>query len=97
MSQADLLSSVSDWFWFSLQVNPIEYGHIYLVPYKFYNPSKILDKESLEYINEIAIELDDCFFRMFYDYAPLVNPSAVYFQVIILLTSKIIFQVLLKL
>lgn len=63
-----------------VNANPIEYGHIYLVPYKFYNPSKILDKGSLEYINEIAVELDDCYFRMFYDYAPFVNPSVVYFQ-----------------
>ncbi|KAJ0980749.1 hypothetical protein J5N97_009004 [Dioscorea zingiberensis] len=62
-----------------VNANPIEYGHIYVVPYKC-GPSEVLDKVSLEYISQIAVEVDDCFFRMFYEYAPSTNSCPVYFQ-----------------
>ncbi|XP_039115475.1 GDP-L-galactose phosphorylase 1-like isoform X1 [Dioscorea cayenensis subsp. rotundata] len=60
--------------------NPIEYGHVYLVPYDFCHQVKMLDKRSLEYITQIAVEVADCSFRVFYEHVPLANPVAACFQ-----------------
>lgn len=60
--------------------DPVEYGHVYLVPYDFRHQAKMLDKRSLEYITQIAVEVADCSFRVFYEHILLANPVAACFQ-----------------
>ncbi|XP_050221575.1 GDP-L-galactose phosphorylase 1-like [Mercurialis annua] len=62
-----------------VNVNPIEYGHVFLVPHGFDGPCQIMDGRSLEMVARVAIEMNNCTFRMFYD-SPGSSTSHLFFQ-----------------
>lgn len=62
-----------------INANPIEYGHIFLVPYGMHQRTRFLDKRTLELVGMMAAEINNSSFRVFYDYASL-NSGPIYFQ-----------------
>lgn len=71
--------------WFTLiilfKVNPVEYGHIFLVPYNISQRPKFLDKKMLCLISQFAKEIDTFSFRVFYDHSASAYMDHVHFQV----------------
>ncbi|XP_039054098.1 GDP-L-galactose phosphorylase 1-like isoform X1 [Hibiscus syriacus] len=62
-----------------INVTPVEYGHVYLVPCFSNKLYPFLDARSIEISTRLAAEINNQSFRMFYDcYRP--NFSAVYFE-----------------
>lgn len=59
---------------------PIEYGHIFLMPCGFKSLPQFLDARSLEMIIRMAIEVNNCSFRVFFDNI-MPGASHPYFQV----------------
>lgn len=59
---------------------PIEYGHVFLVPCGFKSLPQFRDASSLEMIMRMAIEVNNCSFRVFYDNI-MQGASHPYFQV----------------
>lgn len=58
--------------------NPVEYGHVFMVPCDLYNASNVVGKRSLDLVTGISEEINNCFFHAFYDHIPS-NPMK-YFQ-----------------
>ncbi|XP_058099970.1 GDP-L-galactose phosphorylase 1-like [Magnolia sinica] len=63
-----------------INANPVEYGHVFLVPRNFYHQSCTLDARSLEMATRVAVEINNCSFRAFYDCPTSSRASHVYFQ-----------------
>ncbi|XVE89388.1 hypothetical protein DITRI_Ditri19aG0197700 [Diplodiscus trichospermus] len=62
-----------------INVTPIEYGHVYLVPCTSNRLYQLLDARLVEIVTRVAAEINNQSFRVFYDcYRP--NCSDVYFQ-----------------
>ncbi|GMI81915.1 VITAMIN C DEFECTIVE 5 [Hibiscus trionum] len=62
-----------------INVTPVEYGHVYLVPCASNKLYSILDARSIEISTRLAAEFNNQSFRLFYNcYRP--NCSAVYFE-----------------
>uniref|UniRef100_A0A1D1XSW9 GDP-L-galactose phosphorylase 1 n=1 Tax=Anthurium amnicola TaxID=1678845 RepID=A0A1D1XSW9_9ARAE len=61
-----------------VNANPVEYGHIFMVPCKLYWPRNVIDKKSLELVTQISAEISNCSFHAFYDHLP--SNSGIYFQ-----------------
>ncbi|KAK8988495.1 hypothetical protein V6N11_029883 [Hibiscus sabdariffa] len=62
-----------------INVTPVEYGHVYLVPCASNKLYPFLDARSIEISTRLAAEINNQSFRVFYDcYRP--NCSAVYFE-----------------
>ncbi|TYI80921.1 hypothetical protein E1A91_D05G119500v1 [Gossypium mustelinum] len=62
-----------------INVTPIEYGHVYLVPCASNRLYRFLDARSTEIITRLAAEINNQSFRIFYNcYIP--NCSGVYFE-----------------
>ncbi|KAB2601550.1 GDP-L-galactose phosphorylase 2-like [Pyrus ussuriensis x Pyrus communis] len=62
----------------AINASPAEYGHVLLVPHGSKIIHQYLDKRSLELVLRIAVEINNCSFRLFYDYSPSASP--LYFQ-----------------
>ncbi|XP_057995843.1 GDP-L-galactose phosphorylase 1 isoform X2 [Hevea brasiliensis] len=60
-----------------INVNPIEYGHVFLVPHAFDRLDQVLDARFLEMVVRVAVEINNCSFRLFYN---CPRHSRVYFQ-----------------
>lgn len=69
------------------KANPVEYGHVFLMPYNVHQLPQSLDKKMFGLITQIAIEANNCTFRIFFDHSVSTCSDQIYFQVIILLTS----------
>lgn len=63
-----------------INANPIEYGHIFLVPYDVPQRPRCLDKRTLELMGRMTAEINNSSFRIFYDYTAFMNSDHVYFQ-----------------
>ncbi|KAH0458694.1 hypothetical protein IEQ34_011508 [Dendrobium chrysotoxum] len=61
-----------------VNANPIEYGHIFLLPYCHHKRTQSFGG-ALQLITQIADEVDSLSFRMFYDYSA-TNTDRTYFQ-----------------
>lgn len=61
------------------KATPVEYGHVFLVPCA---AQPLLDAISLEMFTSVAVEVNNCSFRLFYD-CQGSSTSFLYFQVII--------------
>lgn len=59
--------------------NPIEYGHIFLVPYCIHQRTQFIDR-ALQLIIKTADEVNNLSFRLFYDYFSATNDDQTYFQ-----------------
>lgn len=62
----------------TINSSPVEYGHVFLVPHSSYILHQFLDARSLELVLRVAVEVNNCSFRLFYDYSP--SASHIYFQ-----------------
>ncbi|KAF2310765.1 hypothetical protein GH714_016993 [Hevea brasiliensis] len=60
-----------------INVNPIEYGHVFLVPHGFDRLDQVLDARFLEMVVRVAVEINNCSFRLFYN---CPRHSRLYFQ-----------------
>lgn len=79
---ADLIlatSAPSDGIMILTNGTPIEYGHVFLVPCGFKSLPQFRDASSLEMIMRMAIEVNNCSFRVFYDNI-MQGASHPYFQ-----------------
>ncbi|XP_077253781.1 GDP-L-galactose phosphorylase 1-like [Tasmannia lanceolata] len=63
-----------------INANPIEYGHVFLVPFTFYHQPQFLHARLLEMVTQVAIEIDNCSFRAFCDSPADSSVNHVYFQ-----------------
>ncbi|XP_010245347.1 PREDICTED: GDP-L-galactose phosphorylase 1-like [Nelumbo nucifera] len=62
-----------------VNVNPVEYGHVFLVPCGINSPPQCMDSRSLEMAIRVAVEINNCCFRVSFDYSPSYA-SGLYFQ-----------------
>ncbi|KAM5587459.1 GDP-L-galactose phosphorylase 1 [Rosa sericea] len=62
----------------TVNASPVEYGHVFLIPYCSNILYQFLDAKSLELALCIAVEVKNYSFRLFYDYSP--SASHIYFQ-----------------
>lgn len=62
-----------------INVNPVEYGHVFLVPHGFDSLYQVLDARFLKMVARVAVEINNCSFRLFYD-CPGPTASYQYFQ-----------------
>ncbi|XP_009362225.2 GDP-L-galactose phosphorylase 2 [Pyrus x bretschneideri] len=62
----------------AINVSPVEYGHVFLVPHGSKIIHQFLDKRSLELVLHVAVEINNCSFRLFYGYSP--SAPHMYFQ-----------------
>ncbi|PQM37363.1 GDP-L-galactose phosphorylase 1 [Prunus yedoensis var. nudiflora] len=62
----------------TINSSPVEYGHVFLVPHSSNILHQFLDARSLELVLRVAVEVNNCSFRLFYDYSP--SASHIYFQ-----------------
>ncbi|EOY25553.1 Mannose-1-phosphate guanylyltransferase, putative isoform 4 [Theobroma cacao] len=62
-----------------INVTPVEYGHVFLVPCTTNRLYQFLDPRSVELVTRVAAEINNCSFRVFYDCCR-PNRSNVYFQ-----------------
>ncbi|KAF8410674.1 hypothetical protein HHK36_003206 [Tetracentron sinense] len=62
-----------------INANPVEYGHVFVVPRGFNSLPQFLDARSLEMIVRVAVEINNCSFRVFYD-CSTSSASHPYFQ-----------------
>ncbi|KAK1280120.1 GDP-L-galactose phosphorylase 1 [Acorus gramineus] len=60
--------------------NPIEYGHVFLVPLSSHNWPQNLDDRSLEMILRISVEVNNNCFHVFYDHPASLCVDKVHFQ-----------------
>ncbi|KAF2317897.1 hypothetical protein GH714_041217 [Hevea brasiliensis] len=60
-----------------INVNPVEYGHVFLVPHGFDSLYRFLDARFLEMVARVAVEMNNCSFRLFYN---CPGHSRLYFQ-----------------
>ncbi|XP_043702660.1 GDP-L-galactose phosphorylase 1-like isoform X2 [Telopea speciosissima] len=60
-----------------VNANPVEYGHVFLVPHGLNSLSQLMDARALEMVTRVAVEINNCSFRVFYDYSSANHP---YFQ-----------------
>ncbi|CAL1402871.1 unnamed protein product [Linum trigynum] len=51
----------------AFNVNPVEYGHVYLIPRGYRDLCHALDARFLDMIARIAIDMNNCSFRLFHD------------------------------
>eukprot|EP00262_Sarcandra_glabra_P000679 TRINITY_DN10813_c0_g1_i1.p1 TRINITY_DN10813_c0_g1~~TRINITY_DN10813_c0_g1_i1.p1 ORF type:complete len:383 (-),score=59.95 TRINITY_DN10813_c0_g1_i1:133-1281(-) len=63
-----------------INVYPVEYGHIFLVPHSSHHLSRFLDVGSLEMVTQVAVEINNCSFRVFYDCPTSSSANHLYFQ-----------------
>lgn len=63
-----------------VNVNPVEYGHIFLVPYDISQRPKFLDKKMLYLISQFAKEINSPSFRVFFDHSASTHTDHIYFQ-----------------
>lgn len=63
----------------ALKANPVEYGHIFMVPCNLYHPPNATDKKSLEFVLRFSSEVKNNTFYAFYDHPS--SSSDLYFQV----------------
>ncbi|RWW08196.1 hypothetical protein BHE74_00003870 [Ensete ventricosum] len=68
-----------------LKANPVEYGHIFLVPYDVHQMPQFLDKGVLGLMSQITAEVANRSFHIFFDYDASRSLDHKCFQVIILL------------
>lgn len=64
-----------------IKVNPVEYGHIFLVPYDINRNPKLLDKKMLYLFSQCTKEISNSSFRIFFDMKASAHSDRVYFQV----------------
>ncbi|KAK8968043.1 GDP-L-galactose phosphorylase 1 [Platanthera guangdongensis] len=62
-----------------VNINPVEYGHIFLVPYCNYQRTQCIAR-AIQLITNTASEVNNSSFRMFYDYFSAMNADRTYFQ-----------------
>nr|XP_011460643.1 PREDICTED: GDP-L-galactose phosphorylase 1-like isoform X2 [Fragaria vesca subsp. vesca] len=62
----------------TVNASPVEYGHVFLIPYCSNILYHFLDAKSLELALCVAVEVKNYSFRLFYDYSP--SASHIYFQ-----------------
>ncbi|OAY31578.1 GDP-L-galactose phosphorylase 1 isoform X1 [Manihot esculenta] len=60
-----------------INVNPIEYGHVFLVPHGFDRLYQVVDARYLEMVVRVAVEINNFSFRVFYNWP---RHSHLYFQ-----------------
>eukprot|EP00257_Ricinus_communis_P018511 XP_015577247.1 GDP-L-galactose phosphorylase 2 [Ricinus communis] len=48
-------------------VNPIEYGHVFVAPHGVNSLYQVMDARFLEMVARVALEINNCSFHMFYD------------------------------
>lgn len=65
--------------WLLFKVNPIEYGHVFLVPHGFDRLYQVVDARYLEMVVRVAVEINNLSFRVFYNWP---RHSHLYFQVL---------------
>ncbi|RWR81849.1 GDP-L-galactose phosphorylase 1 isoform X2 [Cinnamomum micranthum f. kanehirae] len=63
-----------------LNATPVEYGHIFIIPRDFYYLPQFLDARSLEMAAQVAIDINNSSFRVFYDYHASSRVNHLYFQ-----------------
>lgn len=63
-----------------VNVNPVEYGHIFLVPYDISQKPKFPDKKMLYLISQFAKEINTSSFRVFFDHSASTHTDHIYFQ-----------------
>ncbi|XP_008794437.2 GDP-L-galactose phosphorylase 1-like isoform X1 [Phoenix dactylifera] len=63
-----------------VNANPVEYGHVFLIPYKIHQLSLSLDKKMFGLITRIAVEVNNCSFRIFFDHSASTCSDQIYFQ-----------------
>lgn len=63
-----------------VNVNPVEYGHVFLVPYDITQRSQLLDKKILDLISQFAKEINSYSFRIFFDHKSSAHADHLYFQ-----------------
>ncbi|CAA6669924.1 unnamed protein product [Spirodela intermedia] len=61
-----------------INANPVEYGHIFIVPCNLYQPPNATDKKSLEFVLRFSSEVKNSTFYAFYDRPS--SSSHLYFQ-----------------
>ncbi|KAF9588933.1 hypothetical protein IFM89_017612 [Coptis chinensis] len=52
-----------------INANPVDYGHVFLLPSGYCGLSRILDSRLLEMVTRFALEINNCSFRIFYDFS----------------------------
>ncbi|XP_010906479.2 GDP-L-galactose phosphorylase 1 isoform X1 [Elaeis guineensis] len=63
-----------------INANPVEYGHVFLMPYKIHQLSQSLDKKMFGLITQIAVEVNNCAFRIFYNHRVSTCSDQIYFE-----------------
>ncbi|XP_020094151.1 GDP-L-galactose phosphorylase 2-like [Ananas comosus] len=63
--------------------NPVEYGHVYLVPYVSHQLPLFWDRKILGLVTQIAVEVNNSSFRVFLDNASTTS-GHIHFQVVLL-------------
>jgi GDP-L-galactose phosphorylase len=61
-----------------INASPVEYGHVLLVPYLNNSFYQLLEVNILEMAVRVAVEINNCCFRLFYDFSP--DASHLHFQ-----------------
>ncbi|XP_042502642.1 GDP-L-galactose phosphorylase 1-like isoform X2 [Macadamia integrifolia] len=61
-----------------VNANPVEYGHVFLVPRGLNSLSQLMDARALEMVARVSVEINNSSFRVFYDYSSSANHP--YFQ-----------------
>ncbi|OVA03339.1 hypothetical protein BVC80_7231g2 [Macleaya cordata] len=64
---------------FVINANPVEYGHVFLVPRGFYGLPQSMDARVLEMVTRVAVEINNCSLRIFYDFSASIA-NHLYFQ-----------------
>ncbi|ONK65198.1 uncharacterized protein A4U43_C07F34690 [Asparagus officinalis] len=62
------------------KVNPVEYGHIFLVPYGTKRRPEFLHKEMFYLISRFAKEISNCSLKVFFEHSSSTTPDYAYFQ-----------------
>ncbi|XP_020595191.1 GDP-L-galactose phosphorylase 1-like [Phalaenopsis equestris] len=76
-----LIAAPQDGILVIVNPNPIEYGHIFLVPYHLHQRTQAISGALLS-ISQIADEVNNFSFRIFFDYFSATNMDRTYFQAI---------------
>ncbi|XP_008804719.1 GDP-L-galactose phosphorylase 1-like isoform X2 [Phoenix dactylifera] len=63
-----------------INANPVEYGHVFLMPYKIHQLPQSLDKKMFGLITQIAVEVNNCAFRIFFNHSDSTCSDQIYFQ-----------------
>ncbi|XP_020273379.1 GDP-L-galactose phosphorylase 1-like isoform X4 [Asparagus officinalis] len=81
--QSQLIPSAAipmDGFLILVNVNPVEYGHIFLVPYGTKRRPEFLHKEMFYLISRFAKEISNCSLKVFFEHSSSTTPDYAYFQ-----------------